>query len=558
MTRTTRTLLTLSATLSLAACSAEDTTTPQDAATCEGNKCDAAGDDAETEDDRSVCVALRGNGDRIFSLIASLSRIVEHYGLLHGSAGGSSGSITTFITESIHLNPLLHECGDEACSDEEAAARAALLYKSTQGYFGVLSQSQEALALGTIAGLAAKIQETGLDAVDTRNPEAARKALTDLLESEDLRDLINPELVETLANSPDPSFHVDDFVGMAKQFGSFETTDPSILIRPGLVDFEAAAEKLGRVGSFYAAYEPVDREGMLKFMTHCATPGRGMNWDGVAALPAGDTTCGEMLAGLVTDFRKQVTEFDGRHPSRIDDPVGQGFHSLIPTSVLTGEAAQAWHQARDDYNNARQFEWNIDFADVKFGFFGAPEDLSRVEANPMGYQDPKTAKTIGLGQVSWREALTYSPAEPGIARALELRDGMVSAGGWPDLHPVLALKNIGCDEVVYVSRAGAASSFATGMAKVMNADEATIDSLYGLGEETGFGVSLAEADATWCTNWNDIRGLRSSGSQATGLRRRWRRMTRSSSMRRTLIRTSRPGKTGAWGARCKAAPRTGC
>lgn len=453
-----------------------------------------------------VCTAIRGNGERIFSHFASLARITEHYGLLYGSAGGSSGSISTFVAESVHLNPWVTQCGEAKCSAREAAARAALLFKATEGYFEVLAASDEAAAFLNLAPLVQQIAAQDLGSLAETDVDEARAALEAILASEDLRDLVNPEVVHLLENSPDPAFHINDLVDMAQGYASFSTEEPSILIRPGFIDFGAVAEKVGRIGSFFAGYEPVDAEGMQAFLAACATPGRGLSWAEVAQLPAGDTTCGDYLRGLVVDFRSKVIE--GEFPSRIDDPMGQGFHSLVATSVMTGATADAWRQARADYNAAQPWSFEGDFADVRLGYFGASEDLAAVEANERGYDDEKTRRYLGLGEVAWRDALTFSPAEPGLARALELNDTLVSAGGWPDLHPVLALENIGCEKVVYITRAGEESGFATGVATLLGAAAEDLSALYDVNNpESGFAQSLVEADATWCTRWDAFSGF---------------------------------------------------
>jgi hypothetical protein len=476
---------------------------------CSGGKCDEA--DGDELEDRSVCVALRGNGEKVFSTFTSMAGVVEHYGPLEGAAGGSSGSIATFVAESIHMSPVLYDCGYTTCSDEEAGVRAALMFKSLQGYFQVLSESDEAVALGNLAPLAAKVKAAGLQELAAEDIVAAQSALVDLLSSDDFRGLVNPELLQTLQNSPAPQFHVRDLIDGLSNFGSFDTSGAEILVRPGLVDTDQLSELLGRIGSFYAGYAPADTRGMKYFLDTCAEPSRGMNWAEASQLPAGASqNCGELFADLVTDYRDQVRADGADFPSRSDDLVSEGrFHALIATSVLTADAADTWRQARTDYNAAQDWSLDVDFEDVKYGWFGSPADLEQIAENPEGYPDLKTAKTVGLGQVTWREALKYSPAEPGIARALEI-DGtdMVSAGGWPDLHPVLALKNIGCDEVVYITRTGKASNFSSGMARMLNADDEQMRQLYDLeSPDSSFSVSLSEADATWCTNWDDIPGL---------------------------------------------------
>src|SRR5574338_1035238 len=107
-----RRLAILVAVLSSFGCAAEEGA--GDEAQCQGAKCDDVDDDENA--DRRVCAAVRGNGQLIFAHFASLARITEHYGPLWGSAGGSSGSITQFLLESIQMNPAVASCGEYECT----------------------------------------------------------------------------------------------------------------------------------------------------------------------------------------------------------------------------------------------------------------------------------------------------------------------------------------------------------------------------------------------------------------------------------------------------------
>ena len=99
---------------------------------CQGGRCDTG--------EYNLCVALRGNGGLISAHFAALARITEHYGMIDAVSGGSSGSVSIFILESIYSNPLVDEADDRV-------ARAALLLKSFPGYLQVLRESDEAVAI---------------------------------------------------------------------------------------------------------------------------------------------------------------------------------------------------------------------------------------------------------------------------------------------------------------------------------------------------------------------------------------------------------------------------
>ena len=316
--------------------------------------------------------------------------------------------------------------------------------------------------------------------------------------------------------SPNPEFHVADIIEGIKGLGNFSVDSAQILIRPGVINFASLGEKFGRAASFYAGYGPADEDAMEMFFDECAMPGLGMDWFAVAGLPAQDSNCGGLFDDMVGNYRETLIANEDQFPSRIDDKVGQAMPALISTSVLTGEAVNAFKTARATYMGGAVPTLEVNFDDVRFGYWGAAADMAKVAANENGYDDLKTQKLLDLGEATWREVLAYSPAEPGLARALELPDGNVSAGGWSDLHPVLALNNLGCEQVVYVTREGNESGFAIGVAGLLGMSEADQTALYDLDEDSSYSLSIAEAGANYCTNWNAMDALNLPGITADG------------------------------------------
>ena len=470
-----------------------------------------AGDTTPPPDDRMLCVGVRGNGELIFAHFAALSRIVEHHGLIDGVAGGSSGSITSFILESMQMNPSVHDCDGAPCTAAQETERVALLLKSMQGYALVLAGSEEAIAFQQLTPIIARALEDGIDALfDGGNVSAGRDALVALFESEDLVNLINPDVIDLLKNSPDTLYHAQEMYGALTNFGSFDAEDDRILIRPGILNFDAFAALVGRIGSFYAGYAPADQADMADFMSRCASASRGLSWAEASVLDAGDgTTCGELFNTMALDFRAALLADEASFSSRIDDNIGgQDMSVLISTSVLIDSALVSLQDARQDYLAAQPYTLTIDFGDVRFGYWGALDDLVTVEANPQGYTDLKTSKFLSLGQDTWRKALSLSPAEPGLARVLPIDSLRASAGGWSDLHPSLVLKNLGCDDVIYLTRKGEESGFATAVATLLGMDAAGLSALYDLSNpESSFSLSIAEADGVWCTDWNSFGAL---------------------------------------------------
>ena len=464
-------------------------------------------DNGQGEDRAGLCVAVRGNGPLMPSHWGSLARIHEHYGPIQAVSGGSSGSITSFLLESIYSNPAVYDCGGRSCGDDELGARMGLMFKSLEGYVGFLGTTDEALALQQLAPLAARLKGSDVGALlQDGKLDEARAALEQILTSEDVRDLINPELLALLADSPNPAFHLQDLWGSLSSFGSFEADSDLIFLRPGVVSFEGLAEKVGRIGSFYAGYGPTDADAWAAFLEGCASPGLGKTWREVAALDAGGASCGERFGAMLGDWRGALLRDEAAYPSRVDDVIGARLPTLISTSVLTGDAVEVFDGARASYLAGEPHTWVVKFSDVRFGYWGQAPDLAKVEQNAEGFEDAKTQKFLALGEATWREALSLSPAEPGLARALEIGDtGLVSVGGWPDLEPTLVLRNLGCEEVLLLTRRGEVQGgFGPSVAKLLGASEAEDAALYDLDGDSAIHRSLAEADAVWCTDWNNL------------------------------------------------------
>ncbi len=456
-------------------------------------------------DGPTICVGLRGNGTHIPGHFGSMARIYETYGLVDGVAGGSSGSISSFLIESIQMNPYV-QC--DGCTARQAGQRAALLMKGIDQYFVVLTMTDEATSIQSLAAVAGAVQEAGIESLLESDPTMAVAQLQTVLDSDELRAFINPEVLELLSTSPDPAFHARDIVTTLMSFGSFAADDPLILVRPGVISFEVVADRVGRIGSFLAAYDPVDSTRMERFLNECSEGAVGRRWDEIATDSLGDTSCGELLNGLIVDYREARAA--GSFPSRVDDMVGGVVPAYISTSVLERDAVDAWRAARDQYLNAQEVTLDVDFGDVWFGYWGNDDDLTLLDANARNFSDDKSERARLLGEATWREVLSFSPAEPGLARALELPRStvvgpQVSAGGWSDLAPTLALRNLGCQKVIYVTRRGQESNFARGVATLLGMTEADDNALYNLGNaQSGYSVSVVEADAVWCTDWNTL------------------------------------------------------
>ncbi len=75
------------------------------------------------------CLAVRGNGELAPAHWGGFAKLVERMGLPKAMSGGSSGSVSLFLFDSISLNPIL---GDK--DSETGRQRASLLVKSLESY----------------------------------------------------------------------------------------------------------------------------------------------------------------------------------------------------------------------------------------------------------------------------------------------------------------------------------------------------------------------------------------------------------------------------------------
>ena len=223
--------------------------------------------------------------------------------------------------------------------------------------------------------------------------------------------------------------------------------------------------------------------------------------------------CGEHFGEMAQTWRGELLANESGFASRVDDPVGKYLPALVTTSVITGDAVEQFKKARVEYNGAREYTFDVSYDDVKIAYWGQQADLDRVEKNPMGYQDLKTQKFMSLGPKSYREALSLSPAEPGLARALEISDTVVSTGGWSDLEPSLVLKNLGCEQVIVITRQGSTVGFGADVSRQLGMTDEENTQMFDPGNpESSVAVSLGAADGIWCTNWDGVEGFDFAGA----------------------------------------------
>lgn len=463
----------------------------------------------------SYCIALRGNGQSQPAHWGALAKTVEQLGLPSAMAGGSSATISMLWMEAIASHPLVKDQ-----TPELQKQRASLLLKSLLGFF---SEVQKTSTWDDIRKLYASYQKvkdievlkTTKQQIDIKQLMAAKKIVEQAIDM----GLLDPQAVAPLVaalkagDAARAQFYIGQLKQTAELFGQFKPDDKNIFFRAGLVNFNKAAETFGRIAAFYAAdgKDVVQKENWQSFVNTCAPKSQGLTWSEIVSQTP---ECGVLFHKL---FAQHFSE--SREQSHYENnQIGSQFKVFPTTSVLTGKAVQDFKTAMNDYHQNMNAEVGQTYRvqnpdEVKFGYWGDPASLKQMAQN-LDSRDAKSQKFLALGNASWQEVLSLSPAEPGLSSFQEFTteqgQNYISAGGWSDLHPVLVLKAAGCQDVVYITRTGSESLFAQGMAKRLfgweknsNADQASWSALYDLtNPKSSYRQSLAQASAVLCSNWD--------------------------------------------------------
>jgi hypothetical protein len=460
--------------------------------------------------DNSVktCAAVRGNGDRILAHFGAIGRYHDSYPAFDGIAGGSSGSITSFIYESMLMNPLLEECEGRSCGPEEKRQRLAFLVKSIMGYVDAYKNTEEVQALlftiDAVKDLRTLFADPSFQKLMEYDAAGAAQKVVAVLKTPEFRGLINPDLITLVQKSQNIPFHLKELERNLKNFGSWKAADTSIFFFPGFINWPELARRMGRIADFYAGYGAYyPRRELDAVLQQCAPALAGKDWNHAEVLD-----CQKEFTALIANYRKaNIADVSGPH--RIQDPIGKGMMALASTSILMGDENLAIYKAAyDSYRRGEASEFKPKFSEIKMGYFGPEADLARIQKNERGYTDTRTQRFESLGTRAWQDIISVSPAEPSLSDIRPVDDGRYSIGGWIDLSPTLVLRNAGCDEVVYFTRYvnKNISGFAASIVKLLNASDEELEQIIGANPDVSptpaFILSNNEATGVWCTDWD--------------------------------------------------------
>lgn len=477
----------------------------------------------------NTCVALRGNGHYISTHFGGLARILEDQGEIGAMAGGSSSTITMFLHESISLNPFISNSPPET-----RAAEKSLLLKSLLGYLEFFEETPEAQAITSMISIVEQAKKSGVFALPSDKWQDAAGKINTILSQNKYRALINPNILAMLRNQDSLGYasyqmKVQEVIAAIKTFGSFDASDERIFFREGLLNFDALATRVGMVGDFYAGIHQPSQNLLVDFVKQCTPVNRGRTWAELSSTLVGKSTCGERFYNAVRTYRAAMIANGAMQSSRVEELIGQRSPSIVVTSIIEGPAgATALDEARGRYLKGQTPGLQLNFNDVYFGYW-IPELLNKNIASSIAARtDAKARKFLHLGSgTTWRKAISASPAEPGLSKAVYLSPTRISVGGWPDLHPVQILKSSGCKNVFYITRRGPETDFiisptpltATrprkGIAELLGANEAERSELFDVTNPKGaFNDALKSATGVLCTDWNKFKDAETSQMMA--------------------------------------------
>lgn len=509
--------------------------------------------------DPTMCVGLRGDGQKIMTLIMGVARQTELFGAPEGIVGGSSGSITAFFYESVVTNPLIQQsCGQQGCDTDQANMRVALLMKSLVGYFNDAADHSSARVFRTILNVPEFKDENGevqsegwlqrkFDALGDDFTAKKRKAdevfriVKQTLDNSDLRDLIDPFLLDELnralvsGNVAKVKTTLRIIQSAVKGLGNVTAGNTDLFLRPRVLSFPNLAKRLGIVADFYAAagYEndAAYKSGMNNFLNACAKAdvSYDKDWSTIAQTKIdGQKTCSDLFNVWLHAHAKNGAEkgirvnetiggrkrFDGKRQRAI---AVTGV--IVDTPTPHPNAVEKWEKAKELYLLSGKSHALTDWNKVGFGYFGAVEDLTTITQSKdryfaqvsNGVEDAKMERFVPIGASTWLEILSFSSAEPGSSPVSTIphlsNDGRViaSAGGWSDHFHSQVMRGMGCDMVSFISQPDA-DAFSTKMAKLLGIDGVadSYDRLFNPeAKDSAFNRSFRYADTTLCHDWDD-------------------------------------------------------
>lgn len=528
---------------------------------------------ASADSEQKYCAALRGNGQMAPAQWLGMARIIEQRGMPTAMAGGSSSTLTMFFIESINKSAAINDLVDNQGQQANEKDFQALYMKSLPLFIVTVAKHLELDSTYQFLSEMGKSDSSLTEKIQTIFSEGGEDLVRLRNNLRQLGPLFNHDIASTILTKPWQMTRIrsriEESIGA---FGNFEAAkDTNLFFRPGLIDFKQFALSIGKAADFYSGHNVSEAvlTGQQNFLKRCAALTQGqILWP---SDQEAQQSCQLEFAGLVVTHLQQ-TSLELDNDSDVFSKIGASIPSFPITAVLTGEGFANYQSTQSEYNNFETEDtgsFKVDVDDVRFGYWlpegteikdstelNAANQLTRPSVKFPG--DLKSEKFFNIGSGNWFEVLATSPAEPGLTNLqmmpngdsgstilaeskrpigfrwgdIQYREGMVSAGGWPDLHPTQLLQSYQpCQDadVVFLTRKGAASTFGqqtfikitdTGskiegweqpagahnyerFVEGTPAEDTDWHQLHNVtNPNSSFNLSLQNADLVLCTNWD--------------------------------------------------------
>lgn len=487
----------------------------------------------------NYCMAIRGNGDYQPAHWGAMATTIEKLGLPQAMSGGSSATVSMFILESIAKNPFVDKANESGRKE-----MASFLLKSLLGF-------TEATKNSVLVKSAFSVYENYKYIETKQFTQKIRKLLMSqnwidlkkhLLDSQ-IEIPVNDQVLKLIFDAVQKKdkaqvrFYLNEIENSAKVFGNFDAkNDDNLFFRFGLVSFEKMAGYFGKVAGFYSTEGDSAQtlSAWKDLINQCSINSIGKTWPEIVQQ---NPVCQNLFSKV---FNSHFNDIHNKAKPELNQ-AGLKIPMYASTAVIIGTEATRYNKAFTEYIKTRDVHYGLKYKiknpdQVVFGYWGDPKKLTQIKNN-LDMSIEKNKKFYSLGDATWLEILSLSPAEPGLSNLKPFtKDNInyVSAGGWSDLAPTLVLKASGCENIVYLTRQGGDSLFAQGVAKrLLNLDiswdklETSNDiiskrnilendlgqkndlnsnwsMLYNIANpQSSLRISLSVADAILCTDWNN-------------------------------------------------------
>ena len=384
-----------------------------------------------------TCYGFRGNGSSVFSTIGGISRLLDQYPAPDALFGTSSGSVAAFLTESVLIpSNEVYSIGSDGTplAKEAINERRSFMLKSfpllVDGLFSPRTQLGKEITISSeIYSLLSKLQgflphreksEDGILSHAYVKTTLGGVALLGLRNNtKELHKLISPEFYRVLGLDEEPANPelIDKIIENLLAFQGL-AENPEFrrqnLMYPGIINFDYIFYLMGHIADWYAGYgNSYPTERMRSLLDRCADGSRGLWWNEIEDR----SSCSQEYFNLFLAYVNPRLAA-GVQPKRLHQAIGSHIPAYVSTSAIGGQDRNG-HDIADlmnRYTDSGQFD-RID-TDILASrehfhvlYFSPENKRQALLANPMGFDDILTEKTVAMGSLSWLMAMKASDGQ---------------------------------------------------------------------------------------------------------------------------------------------------